>query len=153
MTTLTTLNDVRAAMIARGYPADEVDAMLDLAGRMILEGSLATKDDLNRLRDEFTEFKLEVIERLAAHRVEFLHEISALRTEMNEKFAELRTETNGQFAELRREISEKLSAAAIDSRDRSSSSLKWMVGVVIGGIGVNAAVVGIGLAVVGLSAG
>jgi hypothetical protein len=142
MTTLTTLNDVRAAMIARGYPADEVDAMLDLAGRMILEGSLATKDDLNRLRDEFTEFKLEVIERLAAHRVEFLHEISALRTEMNEKFAELRTE-----------ISEKLSAAAIDSRDRSSSSLKWMVGVVIGGIGVNAAVVGIGLAVVGLSAG
>ena len=151
-------------MIARGYPADEVDAMLDLAGRMILEGSLATKDDLNRLRDEFTEFKLEVIERLAAHRVEFLHEISALRTEMNEKFAELRTETNGQFAELRtetngqfaelrREISEKLSAAAIDSRDRSSSSLKWMVGVVIGGIGVNAAVVGIGLAVVGLSAG
>ena len=153
MTTLTTLNDVRAAMIARGYLADEVDAMLDLAGRMILEGSLATKDDLNRLRDEFTEFKLEVIERLAAHRVEFLHEISALRTEMNEKFAELRTETNGQFAELRREISEKLSAAAIDSRDRSSSSLKWMVGVVIGGIGVNAAVVGIGLAVVGLSAG
>ena len=134
--------------------------MLDLAGRMILEGSLATKDDLNRLRDGFMEFKLEVIERLATHRVEFLHEIGALRSEMNGQFAELRTETNskfadmnGQFVELRGEVNEKLSAAAIDSRDRSSSSLKWMVGVVIGGIGVNAAVVGIGLAVVGLAAG
>ena len=45
MTTMTTLNDVRAVLIARGYPAEEVDAMLDLAGRMILEGSLASEED------------------------------------------------------------------------------------------------------------
>ena len=54
MATMTTLNDVRAALIAQGYPAEQVDAMLNLAGRMVLEGSLASKDDVNGLRDEFT---------------------------------------------------------------------------------------------------
>ena len=55
--------------------------MLNLAGRMVLEGSLASKDDVNGLRDEFTLFKIDVAERFAE-----------LRVEMNEKFAEQRAD-------------------------------------------------------------
>ena len=33
MTTMTTLNDVRATLIAQGYPAEQVDAIISLAGR------------------------------------------------------------------------------------------------------------------------
>ena len=82
---MTTLNDVRAALIAQGYPADQVDAMLNLAGRMVLEGSLASKGDLNQLRDEFTQFKIDVVERFAE-----------LRIEMNERFAEQRADADAR---------------------------------------------------------
>ena len=107
MTTITTLSDVRAAMVARGYPAEEVDAMLDLAGRMILEGSLASKDDLNGLREEFTQLRIDVIERLAAQRVEYLQQIGDLRSEMNGKFAEMRSDMNVRSAEMRSEMDRK----------------------------------------------
>ena len=189
MTTMTTLNDVRATLIAQGYPADQVDAMLNLAGRMVLEGNLATKDDLNFLRDEFTQFKSELTERMAEQPVAFLQEISVLRAEMNAKFAQIDNrferidarferidarfegidnrferidarfaEMNDkfaqllvQFAELRVEMNEKFNVVTSDSRDRFSSSLRWVTGVVIAGIGVNAAVMGIGLAVLALT--
>ena len=104
MTTITTLSDVRAAMVARGYPAEEVDAMLDLAGRMILEGSLASKDDLNGLREEFTQLRIDVIERLAEQRVEYLQQIGDLRSEMNGKFAEMRSDMDRKFGEMRSEM-------------------------------------------------
>ena len=81
MTTMTTLNDVRATLIAQGYPAEQVDAMLNLAGRMVLEGSLASKDDVAALRDEFTAFKIDVATQFAE-----------LRAEMDTKFAEMRVE-------------------------------------------------------------
>ena len=128
MTTMTTLNDVRAALIAQGYPAEQVDAMLNLAGRMGLEGSLASKDDVNGLRDEFTLFKIDVAERFAE-----------LRVEMNEKFAELRVEMNEKFAEQR---------ADADARERRI--IKWVVGTVLAGIAVNVTVMGIGIGVVAL---
>ena len=128
MTTMTTLNDVRAALIAQGYPAEQVDAMLNLAGRMVLEGSLASKDDVNGLRDEFTLFKIDVAERFAE-----------LRVEMNEKFAELRVEMNEKFAEQR---------ADADARERRI--IKWVVGTVLAGIVVNVTVMGIGIGVVAL---
>ena len=70
MTTMTTLNDVRATLIAQGYPAEQVDAMLNLAGRMVLEGSLASKDDVAALRDEFTAFKIDVATQFAELRAE-----------------------------------------------------------------------------------
>ncbi len=107
MTTMSTLNDVRAALIARGYSEEQVDAMLDLAGRMVLEGSLASKDDLNQLRDEFALFKIDVAEQFAELRTEMNTKFAELRTEMNTKFAELRTEMNTKFAELRTEMNAK----------------------------------------------
>ena len=128
MTTMTTLNDVRAALIEQGYPAEQVDAMLNLAGRMVLEGSLASKDDVNGLRDEFTLFKIDVAERFAE-----------MRVEMNEKFAELRVEMNEKFAEQR---------ADDDARERRI--IKWVVGTVLAGIAVNVAVMGIGIGIVAL---
>ena len=128
MTTMTTLNDVRAALIEQGYPAEQVDAMLNLAGRMVLEGSLASKDDVNGLRDEFTLFKIDVAERFAE-----------MRVEMNGKFAELRVEMNEKFAEQR---------AADDARERRI--IKWVVGTVLAGIAVNVAVMGIGIGIVAL---
>ena len=123
MTTMTTLNDVRATLIEQGYPAEQVDAMLNLTGRMVLEGSLASKDDVNGLRDEFTLFKIDVAERFAE-----------MRVEMNEKFAELRVEMNEKFADQR---------AADDARERRI--VKWVVGTVLAGIAVNVAVMGIGI--------
>lgn len=57
MTTMMTLNDVRATLIDQGYPAELVDAMLDLAGRMILEGSPASTDDVAVPRNDFSLFK------------------------------------------------------------------------------------------------
>ena len=128
MTTMTTLNDVRATLIEQGYPAEQVDAMLNLTGRMVLEGSLASKDDVNGLRDEFTLFKIDVAERFAE-----------MRVEMNEKFAELRVEMNEKFADQR---------AADDARERRI--VKWVVGTVLAGIAVNVAVMGIGIGIVAL---
>ena len=224
MTTMTTLNDVRAAMIARGYPAEEVDAMLDLTGRMILEGSLASKDDLNTLRDEFrddlsrvrdelkhdvnglrdefrddlsrvrdelkhdvnglrdelTLFKIDVAERFAGLRAEMDTKFAELRAEMDAKFAELRAEMDTRFAQMdtkfaelraemdtkfaqmdakidakfaqhNAEITEKINAADIAARDRHNSMLKWMAGLSLAAIGVNAGVIGIVLAVVSLA--
>ena len=43
MTTMTTLNDVRATLIAQGYPAEQVDAMIELVKPLVLEKSLAEK--------------------------------------------------------------------------------------------------------------
>ena len=55
MTTMTTLADVRSTLLGRGYPPEEVDAMLDLAGRMVLEGSLASKEEVAQARAEMHE--------------------------------------------------------------------------------------------------
>ena len=135
MTTMTTLNDVRTALIAQGYPVDQVDAMLNLAGRMVLEGSLASKDDVNGIQDEFTLFKIDVAERFAELRIEMNEKFA----EIDVKFAELRTEMNARFAEQN---------AAADERERRI--IKWVAGSVIGGIAVNVAVLGIGFAIVAL---
>ena len=137
MTTMTTLNDVRAALIAQGYPADQVDAMLNLAGRMVLEGSLASKDDVNGLRDEFTLFKIDVATQFAE-----------LRAEMDTKFADMRVEMNEKFAELRVEINEKFAEQRADADVRERRITKWVVGTVLAGIAVNVAVMGIGIGVV-----
>ena len=73
MTTMTTLADVRSTtravcgMLGRGYPPEEVDAMLDLAGRMVLEGSLASKEEVAQARAEmhekFSELRVEWLSR------------------------------------------------------------------------------------------
>ena len=139
MTTMTTLNDVRAALIAQGYPADQVDAMLNLAGRMVLEGSLASKDDVNGLRDEFTLFKIDVATQFAE-----------LRAEMDTKFADMRVEMNEKFAELRVEMNEKFAEQRADADNRERRIVKWVVGTVLAGIAVNVAVMGIGIGVVAL---
>ncbi len=171
MTTVMTLNDVRATLIAQGYSDEMVDAMLNLAGRMVLEGSLASKEDLATLRDEFTAFKIDTATQFVELRADMdtkFVELRAdmdtkfveLRADMDTKFAELRTEMNEkfgevnvQFAEMRTETSENINAASSESRNQYTSMLKWVVGVVIAGIGVNAAVVGIGLAVIAISSG
>ena len=119
MTTLTTLNDVRAVLIARGYPAEEVDAMLDLAGRMILEGSLASKDDLNQLRDEVVQFKIDVAERFAE-----------LRTEMNTKFAE-------QSAQQSAELNEKIGELRVENARSETRIIKWVFGAIFAGVVLN----------------
>ena len=164
MTTMTTLNDVRASLIAQGFPDDQVDAMLDLAGRMVLEGSLASKDDLAALRDEFTAFKIDTATQFAELRAEMDTKFAELRTEMNTKFAEMdvkfaemRTDMNAKFAEMdvkfaemRTEMNAKFAEqnAAADERERRT--MKWVVGTVIAGIGVNVAVLGIGIGIMAL---
>ena len=150
MTTMATLNDVRAAMVARGYQAEDVDAMLDLAGRMILEGSLASKDDVTALRDEFTAFKIDVATQFAELRGEMDVKFAELRGEMDVKFAELRAEMDVKFAELRTEMNEKFAEQRADADARERRITKWVVGAVIGGIAVNVAVLGIGIAIVAL---
>ena len=139
MTTVTTLNDVRAALIAQGYPADQIDAMLNLTGRMVLEGSLASKDDVNGLQNEFTAFKIDVATQFAE-----------LRAEMNTKFAELRAEMDSKFAELRIEMNTKFAEQRADADVRERRIVKWVVGTVLAGIAVNVAVMGIGIGVVAL---
>ena len=165
MTTMTTLNDVRASLIAQGYPADQVDAMLDLAGRMVLEGSLASKDDLAALRDEFTAFKIDTGTQFAELRADMDTKFAELRADMDTKFAELRTEMNAKFAEmdvkfaelradmdtkfaeLRTEMNAKFAEqnAAADERERRT--IKWVVGTVVAGTAVNVAVLGIGIGI------
>lgn len=136
---MTTLNDVRATLIAQGYPADQVDALLNLAGRMVLEGSFASKDDLNGLRDEFALFKIDVATQFAE-----------LRAEMDTKFADMRVEMNQKFAELRVEMNEKFAEQRADADNRERRIVKWVVGTVLAGIAVNVAVMGIGIGVVAL---
>ena len=172
MTTITTLHDVRAVLIAQGYSADQVDAMLDLAGRMILEGSLASKDDVTALRDEFTAFKIDATTQFAQLRGEMDTKFAEMRSEMNTKFAEMRSEMNTKFAEMRSEMDTKFAEMrsemntkfaemrtemlAMFAEQRAESDIrerritKWVVGAVIGGIAVNVAVLGIGIAVVAL---
>ena len=99
MTTMTTLDDVREAMVRRGHAPQQVDELIDLAGRMVLESSFATKDDLARFRDDFTAFKFDTIERFAEQRTEFNQLIGELRTEMLARFAEQDAKMQTQFAE------------------------------------------------------
>ena len=95
--------------------------MLDLAGRMMLEGSLASQDDINALRDELGLFENDVAERFAE-----------LRTEMHERFAELHAGIDG------------------DANERERRVIKRVEGAVIAGIAVNVAVFSIAIAVVAL---
>ena len=154
---MTTLNDVRATLIEQGYPADQVDAMLNLAGRMVLEGSLASKDDLAALRDEFTASKIDVSTQFADLRADMDVKFADLRAEMDVKFAEMRTEMNTKFAEmdvkfadLRTEMNVKFAEQIAAADERERRTVKWVVGTVIAGIAVNVAVMGIGIGVVAL---
>ena len=106
---------------------------------MVLEGSFASKDDLNGLRDEFTLFKIDVATQFAE-----------LRAEMDSKFADMRVEMNEKFAELRVEMNEKFAEQRADADNRERRIVKWVVGTVLAGIAVNVAVMGIGIGVVAL---
>ena len=85
MSTVATLNNIRVALLQQGYSAEMVDAMLDLVGIMMLERSMASKGDVRALRDELTEFKIDVIDRFAQLRTDMNREIVNLRSEMNRK--------------------------------------------------------------------
>lgn len=85
MSTVATLSNIRVALLGQGYSAEMVDSMLDLLGIMMLERSLASKDDVNALRDELTRFKIDVIDRFAQLRTDMNREIVNLRNEMNRK--------------------------------------------------------------------
>ncbi len=137
MTTMTTLNDIRANLIARGYPADQVDAMLDLAGRMILEGSLASKDDVTALRDEFALFKIDVAERFAELRTE----MNTKFAETDVKFAELRTEMNTKFAEQHAEISAMFDDMRVENARSETRIIKWVFGAIFAGVVLNTGIV------------
>ena len=170
MTTTSALDNVRANLIARGFPAEEVDEMLNLTGRMILEGSLASKDDVEQLRGEFTLFKIDVAERFAELRGEMIAgfaelrgemdagfaelrgemdaKFAELRGEMDAKFAELRGEMDAKFAELRGEMNARFAEQDAKNADRENRILRWVFGGVIAGIAINAAIVSVGVAVI-----
>ena len=159
MTTMTTLDDVRTNLVARGYPADQVDEMINLAGRMILEGSLASKEDVTQLRDEFTLFKIDVAERFAELRAEMDARFAELRAEMDTRFAELRAEMDTKFAELRAEINvrfaeqnavmtAKFAEQDAKNAEREGRILRWVFGGILAGMAINAAIVSIGVAVI-----
>ena len=144
MTTMTTLNDVRAALVTRGYPAEEIDAMLDLAGRMILEGSLASKDDIAQLRveaaefkDEFRDFKIDVAVRFAELRADMDTKFAEFRADMDTKFAELRTEMNAKFAELRTEMNAKFAESRVENAKSENRIIKWVFGAIFAGVVLN----------------
>ena len=88
MSTVATLSNIRVALIEQGYSAEMVDAMLDLLGIMMLERSLASKDDVKTLQDELTQFKIDVIDRFAQLRIDMRREITDIRIEMNHKLAQ-----------------------------------------------------------------
>ncbi len=85
MSTVATLSNIRVALLRQGYSAEMVDSMLDLLGIMMLERSLASKDDVSALRDELAGFKIDVIDRFAQLRTDMNREIVNLRSEMNRK--------------------------------------------------------------------
>lgn len=85
MSTVATLSNIRVALLQQGYSAEMVDSMLDLLGIMMLERSLASKDDVRALRDELAQFKIDVIDRFAQLRTDMNREIVNLRSEMNRK--------------------------------------------------------------------
>ena len=62
--------------------------MLDLLGIMMLERSLASKDDVKTLQDELTQFKIGVIDRFAQLLIDMRREITDIRIEMNHKLAQ-----------------------------------------------------------------
>ena len=126
MTTMTTLNDVRAALIAQGYPAEQVDAMLNLAGRMVLEGSLASKDDLNGLRDELKNDVNGLRDEFTAFKIDVAAQFAQLRTEMNVKFAEQRTEMEVRFGEMR-----------VENARSENRIIKWVFGAIFAGVVFN----------------
>lgn len=148
MTTMTTLDDVRTNLVARGYPADQVDEMINLAGRMILEGSLASKEDVTQLRDEFTLFKIDVAERFAELRAEMDARFAELRAEMDTKFAELRAEINVRFAEQNAVMTAKFAEQDAKNAEREGRILRWVFGGILAGMAINAAIVSIGVAVI-----
>ena len=86
MSTVATLNNIRIALLRQGYSAEMVDSMLDLLGIMMLERSLASKEDVSALRDELAQFKIDVIDRFAQLRTDLNREIVNLRSEMNRKY-------------------------------------------------------------------
>ena len=88
MSTVATLGKIRVALIGQGYSAEMVDDMLDLLGIMMLERSLASKDDVKTLQDELARFKIDVIDRFAQLRIDMRREITDLRIEMNQKLAQ-----------------------------------------------------------------
>ncbi len=159
MTTMATLNDVRSNLIQRGYPPEQVDAMLDLAGRMMLEGALASKDDLNQLRNEFAEFKVEMNQRFAEVHVEMNQRFAEMRVEMNQKFAEMHIEMNERLAEMRVEMNQKFDDMRVEMSERLAEMrvemsqkfaeqdvrasnfenriIKWVFGAVFAGVVLN----------------
>ncbi len=88
MSAVATLSNIRVALIEQGYSAEMVDAMLDLLGIMMLERSLASKDDVKTPQDELTQFKIDVIDRFAQLRIDMRREITDIRIEMNHKLAQ-----------------------------------------------------------------
>ena len=86
MSTVATLSNIRIALLRQGYSAEMVDSMLDLLGIMMLERSLASKEDVSALRDELAQFKIDVIDRFAQLRTDMNREIVNLRSEMNRKY-------------------------------------------------------------------
>ena len=137
MTTMATLNDVRSNLIQRGYPPEQVDAMLDLAGRMMLEGSLASKDDLNQLRNEFAQFKIEMNQRFAEMRVEMNQKFAEMRVEMNQRFGEIRVEMNQKFDEIRVEMNRRFDEQDVKASNFENRIIKWVFGAVFAGVVLN----------------
>ncbi|MDE2788388.1 MAG: hypothetical protein OXL37_17255 [Chloroflexota bacterium] len=88
MSTVAKLGKIRVALIEQGYSAEMVDAMLDLLGIMMLERSLASKEEVKTLQDELTRFKIDVIDRFAQLRIDMRREITDLRIEMNQKLVQ-----------------------------------------------------------------
>ena len=151
MTTMTTLNDVRAALIDQGYPAEQVDAMLNLAGRMILEGSLASKGDVAALRDEFTAFKIDVATQFAEMRAEmnakFAEQSAQQSVELNEKIGELRVELNEKIGELRVELNEKIGELRVENARSENRIIKWVFGGIFAGVVLNTGIISLLLVV------
>ena len=74
-----------------------------------------------------------------------------LRAEMDTRFTQQDARMDAKFAAFQAEITEKINAADLAARDRHNSMLKWMAGLTLAAIGVNAGVVGIVVAVVSAS--
>ena len=115
---MTTLSDVRAALIARGYPAEQADATPDLAGRMTLEDNPATRDDVNAARDELAQFRVDMAGRFAQIRVEMIENIAELRVEMNERFAEQRSDSDARKRRISKRVAGAVMAGQYDTELR-----------------------------------
>ncbi|CCG07232.1 coiled-coil domain-containing protein [Pararhodospirillum photometricum] len=118
-----------------------VDALngADLVSRAYLDARLS--DLRAELKGDMAELRAEVKTEIAELRAEVKTEIAELRAEMKAEIAELRAEMKAEIAGLRTEMTAEIGALRTEVAETKAELLKWVVGLVLAAVLINAGVV------------